>query len=106
MSLIITRRDPRLRIDTEQTREVADLDSVSPERWRAFWTKNPLTHLTDKPHSLFRLAGEHMEPRFAVLAEPARAFSALVSEIVDWRLQIYLRNHSQITSHGAANGSL
>ena len=89
----MTRRDPRLRADTEQTREVSDLDSVTPERWRSFWMKNPLTHLTDKPHSLFRLAGERLDPRFEVPAEYVSAFAALVSEIVEWRLQAYLRNH-------------
>ena len=91
VSLGLTRRDPRLRADTEQTREVSDLDSVTSERWRAFWTKNPLTHLTDKPHSLFQLSGQRLEPRFQVPAEHVTAFSALVSEIVEWRLQIYLR---------------
>ena len=54
--------------------------------------KNPLTHLTDKPHSLFRLAGERLEPRFEVPTENVAAFAALVSEIVEWRLQAYLRN--------------
>lgn len=101
VSLTLTRRDPRLRADTEQTREVSDLDSVTPERWRAFWTKNPLTHLTDKPHSLFRLAGERLEPRFDVAPEHVRAFSALVAEIVEWRLQIYFRNWIGGADNGA-----
>ena len=95
VSLTLTRRDPRLRADTEQTREVSDLDSVISERWRAFWTKNPLTHLTDKPQSVFQLSGERLEPRFEVPAENVTAFSALVSEIVEWRLQIYLREPSR-----------
>ncbi len=92
VSLTLTRRDPRLRADTEQTREVSDLDSVTGERWQAFWTKNPLTHLADKPHSLFRLSGNCLEPRFEVPAEHVTAFAALVSEVVEWRLQIYFRN--------------
>ena len=92
VSLTLTRRDPRLRADTEQTRAVSDLRSVDPGSWRAFWMKNPLTHLTDKPQSLFRLAGERLEPRFDVHDEHATTFSTLVSEIVEWRLQIYLRN--------------
>ena len=95
VSLILTRRDPRLRADTEQTREVSDLDAVTAERWRAFWTKNPLTHLTDKPHSLFRITGERLEPRFEVLGDYVPTFSPLVFEIVEWRLQIYLRARSR-----------
>ena len=92
VSLGFTRRDPRFRADTEQTREVSHFDSVTSERWQAFWTKNPLTHLTDEPHSLFQLSGQRLEPRFQVPAEHVTAFSALVSEIVGWRLQVYLRN--------------
>ena len=92
VSLTLTRRDPRLRADTEQTRQVSDLRSVDPGTWRAFWMKNPLMHLTDKPQSLFRLAEERLEPRFDVHDEHATTFSALVSEIVEWRLQIYQRN--------------
>ena len=94
VSLALTRRDPRLRADTEQTREVSDLDSVTSERWRAFWMKNPLTHLTNKSHSLFHLSGDRLRPRFEVSDEHVAALSDLASEIVDWRLQIYLRNRS------------
>ena len=94
VSLTLTRRDPRLRADTEQTREVSALDSVDSGRWRAFWMKNPLTHLTDKPHSLFQLTDERLEPDFAVSSEHVTAFSDLVAEIVEWRLQIYLRMRS------------
>ena len=92
-SLALTRRDPRLRADTEQTREVSDLDSVTAERWRSFWMKNPLTHLTDKPQSLFRLAGERLEPQFEVPGESVSAFGTLVSEVIEWRIQAYLREH-------------
>ena len=91
VSRTLIRRDPRFRADTEQTREVSDLDSITSERWRSFWMKNPLTHLTDKPRSLFRLSGDRLEPRFEVSAGHVTAFSALVSEIAEWRLQIYLR---------------
>ena len=103
-SLTLTRRDPRLRADTEQTREVSDLDSITPERWRAFWMKNPLTHLTDKPHSLFRLAGERLEPRFDVQVEHADTFATLVAEVVEWRLQIYIRNRSAKLAPALAAG--
>ena len=95
VSLDLIRRDPRLRADTEQTREVSDLDSVSTERWRAFWMKNPLTHLTDKPRSLFHLSEERLEPDFEVLSDYMQTFSSLVSEIVEWRLQTYLWERSR-----------
>ena len=90
-SLALTRSDPRLRADTEQTRQVSDLDAVTDRAWRSFWRKNPLTHLTDKPHSLFELSGERLEPRFEVPAEHVATFADMVAEIVEWRLQIYLR---------------
>ena len=91
VSLGLIRRDPRLRADAQETRQISDLDSVSPRTWDAFWRKNPLTYLTNKPASLFRLAGARLEPRFRVPEEHVDAFSALVAEIVEWRLQIYLR---------------
>ena len=87
----LTRRDPRLRADTEQTQQVADLDAVTAGAWRSFWMKNPLTHLTDNPHSLFRLSADCLEPRFSVPSEHVATFANLVAEIVEWRLQIYLR---------------
>ena len=91
MSLALTRRDPRLRADTEQTQQVSDLDAVTPGAWRSFWMKNPLTHLTDKRHSLFELSADRFEPRFAVPAEHIATFANMVAEIVEWRLQVYLR---------------
>ena len=95
-SLTLSRRDPRLRADTEQTRGVSDLDSITPERWRSFWMKNPLTHLTDKPQSLFHLAGGRLEPRFDVPAALIDAFSTLMAEIVEWRLGIYFHNREHL----------
>ena len=93
-SLDLTRRDPRLRAQTELTQQVSDLDSVNPQTWEAFWRKNPLKHLTDKDDSLFRLTNERLEPSFSVPSEHVAAFSALVAEIVEWRLHIYLRTRS------------
>ena len=94
VSLDLTRRDPRLRADTQETRQVSDLDSVPAGIWKAFWTKNPLTHLTNNRDSLFELSGERVEPRFEVQDEHVAAFSTLVAEILEWRLQIYFWNRS------------
>ena len=91
----LTRRDPRLRADTEKTAQVADLDAVSPAKWLGFWRKNPLRYLTDKDTSIFRLSGappaERLEPKFQVAQARSEVFCRLVQEIVEWRLQIYFR---------------
>ena len=93
-SLDLTRRDPRLRAPTELPQQFSDLDSVNPRTWEAFWRKNPLKYLTDKDDSLFRLTDQRLEPGFSVPSVYVAAFSALVAEIVEWRLHIYLRARS------------
>ena len=92
----LTRRDPRLRADTEQTRQVSDLDAVSDRAWLAFWRKNPLTYLSDKPHSLFELSADRLDPRFSVPAEHVATFASMVAEILEWRLQVYLRDRGAV----------
>ena len=85
------RRDPRLRADTEEPEGVSDLDSLTDAQWEAHWRKNPLKYLTNKPDSLFSIVGTRLEPRFSVPAEHVITFTNMVAEIVEWRLQIYLR---------------
>jgi len=96
VSLVLTRRDPRLRTDTQQPRAVSDLDTVTADQWLAHWKKNPLKYLTNKSGSLFRLTDGRLEPRFAVPDEHIETLSVLVEEIVEWRLQIYLRDRSAV----------
>ena len=96
VSLELARRDPRLRADTEESRAVSDLDSVTAGQWEAHWRRNPLKHLTDKPDSLFSMAGTRLEPRFSVPAGLVAQFAELAAEIVDWRLQVYLRNRGAV----------
>ena len=96
VSLEITRRDPRLRADTEEAKGVSDLDTLTDARWEAHWRKNPLKYLTNKPDSLFRMVGTRLEPRFSVPAGLATAFVELAAEIVEWRLQVYLRNRGAV----------
>lgn len=91
VSLEITRRDPRLRADAEQTKGVGDLDAVPDGAWLSFWKKNPLKYLSDKPQSLFNMSGDRLEPRFSVPEAMVGTFAELVAEIVEWRLQVYLR---------------
>ncbi len=93
-SKALTKRDPRLRADTEQTQQVSDLDAVTAGAWRSFWIKNPLTHLTNKPHSRFELSADRLEPRFNVADEHIVTFSEMVAEIVEWRLKIYLEGRA------------
>ena len=95
-SLQAIREDHRLRADI-QIREIPELDEVSAERWRAYWLKWPLKHLSNRPgKSLFsHEPGDHdgiMVPTFSVSDELREAFAELALEIVDWRLQNYLLN--------------
>ncbi len=93
-SLRAIREDHRLRADI-QIREIPNLDEVSPEKWRAYWLRWPLDHLSNKPgESLFsHESGEDggtMAPTFSVSGERQEAFVEMALEIVAWRLQDYL----------------
>ncbi len=93
-SLQAIREDHRLRADI-QIREIPNLDEVSPEKWRAYWLKWPLKHLSNKPgKSLFSHEpgddGGMMAPTFSVSVERREAFAEMAFEILDWRLQDYL----------------
>ena len=96
VSLELTRRDPRLRADTEESRAVSDLDSVTAGQWERHWRRNPLRYLTNNPDSLFSMTGTRLEPRFSVPAGLVTQFAELAAEIVDWRLQVYLRNRGAL----------
>ena len=96
VSLELTRRDPRLRADTEEPNGVSNLDSLTDAQWEAHWRKNPLKYLTNKPDSLFSMTGTRLEPRFSVPAGLADSFVELAAEIVEWRLQIYFRNRATL----------
>ncbi len=93
-SLHAIREDHRLRADI-QIKEISNLDEVSAEKWRAYWLKWPLEHLSNKPRkSLFRHEpgedGGLMAPTFSVSGERWEAFVEMALEIVAWRLQDYL----------------
>ena len=95
-SLRAIREDHRLRADI-QIKEIPDLDEVSPEKWRAYWLKWPLRHLSNAPsRSLFKHEpgdnGGSMVPAFSVADERREAFMDMAREIVAWRLQDYLLN--------------
>ena len=93
-SLRVIREDHRLRADI-QIKEIPNLDDVSAEKWRAYWLKWPLEHLSNKPgKSLFSHEpgedGGTVAPTFSVSGERREAFLEMALEIVTWRLQDYL----------------
>lgn len=93
-SLRAIREDHRLRADI-QIKEIPNLDEVSAEKWRAYWLKWPLEHLSNKrSKSLFsHESGDHgglMAPTFSVSGERRETFVEMALEIVAWRLQDYL----------------
>lgn len=98
-SLQAIRGDHRLRADIH-IKEIPDLDEVSPEKWRKYWFKWPLGHLSDKPDkSLFSHEpgddGGMMVPTFSVSDERRESFVEMALEIVVWRLQNYLLNRGE-----------
>ncbi len=104
-SLLDIRADRRLRADI-QVKEIADLDEVSVEKWRSYWLKWPLQHLSDKPgKSLFsHEPGNHggmMAPTFSVPQERRDVFVEMATEIVAWRLQDYLMSRSEVPAPSA-----
>lgn len=101
-SLRAIREDRRLRADI-QIKEIPNLDEVSAEKWRAYWLKWPLEHLSNKPgKSLFsHESGEDggtMAPTFSVPEENQDVFEEMAFEIVDWRLQNYLLSSAVVPS--------
>lgn len=93
-SLKTIREDHRLWADF-QFREIPNLEEASAERFRNYWLKWPLEHLSNKPgKSLFEHEpgdnGGMMVPTFSVSDERQEAFVELAFEILDWRLQDYL----------------
>ncbi|MBT7692463.1 MAG: DUF3427 domain-containing protein [Gemmatimonadales bacterium] len=88
-SLAIIRSDPRLRADAT-TQEMPDLDNVTERGWERYWLKWPITHLSDKADSLFRIRDDRLEPTYLVSAEQSAAFASMAAEIVEWRLLQYL----------------
>ncbi|MCY3890506.1 MAG: DEAD/DEAH box helicase family protein [bacterium] len=93
-SLQAIREDHRLRADIH-IKEIPNLDEVSPEKWRKYWFKWPLEHLSNRPgKSLFSHEpgddGGMMVPTFSVSDERREAFVEMAFEVLDWRLQDYL----------------
>ncbi|WP_419928137.1 helicase-related protein [Candidatus Poriferisocius sp.] len=98
-SLQAIREDHRLRADIH-IKEIPNLDEVSLEKWRKYWFKWPLGHLSNKPgKSLFSHEpgddGGMMVPSFLVSDERREAFVEMALEVVAWRLQNYLLDRGE-----------
>lgn len=88
------RGDHRLRADIH-IKDIPNLDEVSAEKWRKYWFRWPLKHLSNKQgESLFKHEpgddGGMMAPTFSVSHERREGFVEMALEIVAWRLQNYL----------------
>jgi superfamily II DNA or RNA helicase/HKD family nuclease len=84
----ILRGDPRLAADVGP--ELSD-DDVG---WEKYWLQWPVTRWTGEStgsagSALFRVSGDRFVPAFAVPAHTEDALSALVSELIDYRLCRY-----------------
>lgn len=95
--------DPRLAQDVP-SREFPDLDAAAGEKWAHYWRKWPLSHLSGvgdsarRTNSLFRLAGDRIEPTFAIDDEVGDVFDAMVAEIIEYRLASYVLNKEMSTT--------
>ena len=87
-SRAIMLRSPGLEADLVD-KKLGDPRTATPEVWRAYWTKWPLTHWTTSKPAQFRLTPTRFEPTFAVPAEVRDAFVAMTRELVDYRLYVY-----------------
>ncbi len=109
-SLKVIRADHRLQAEFK-FREISNLDEVSAEKWRTYWLKWPLGHLSNKPgKSLFsHETGDGdgmMLPTFSVSDHNQAAFEEMAFEIVDWRLQNYLMASTAVPQASAMPGQL
>lgn len=89
--------DPRLARDVP-VNEFPHLADAPANKWATYWRKWPISHLTGtgdsapRPHALFRISGDRIEPTFEVDDESAEVFESMVAEIIDYRLANYVLN--------------
>jgi superfamily II DNA or RNA helicase/diadenosine tetraphosphate (Ap4A) HIT family hydrolase len=97
-SLAILRRSPELLTDVS-SKALGNLDDLTPEKWTAYWRKWPLARWAGEGRkkgakAWFRLEGDRFEPRFEVGASSRQAVSAMLREVVDYRLARYRRSRA------------
>ncbi len=80
-------RDPRLTADVVSA-STPDPAAMTLAQWEAYWRKWPLTHLAGG--GFFRLGDETFGLVEPVSAEDAPTLTALIDELLDWRLTRYL----------------
>jgi len=93
--------DPRLARDV-QTQEIPSVADASESAWLAYWRKWPvaawLGELKGAKAEWFELKDDHFAPRFTVAPDLADSFTAMVAELVEWRLARYLVSQKPIDS--------
>ena len=100
-SLDILRRRPDLSADLQG--QFDDLDAVDPTVWRAYWEKNPIKAWTGgntsgRKSTWFRVHEGRFTPAHAVASADLEAFTAMLQEIVDYRLARYRQTLDTPTS--------
>lgn len=96
-SLQIVQGDPRLAADVE-TSEFASVQVVETAKWERYWRRNPVEAWV--AGEWFAIEGDRFVPRFEVSDDLADAFDAMVAELVEWRLHLYLVRGANEGSQG------
>jgi superfamily II DNA or RNA helicase/diadenosine tetraphosphate (Ap4A) HIT family hydrolase/HKD family nuclease len=101
---LLVRGDPRLQADTRSA-EMPDPSSASPDSWRDYWLRWPLSawagQLRGTARGWFRIDGHRFVPTFSIGTDVGDTFDAMVDEIVDFRLARYLFNKRGLQSAAA-----
>jgi hypothetical protein len=93
---VLQRRRPLLADLPEDKRELSDGKSAT---WQTYWRSNPVAawigaNRTPATNAYFTLTGTHLTATFNVAPEQVDVFSALVQELVDYRLAAYEVQHA------------
>ena len=102
----ILARDPMLAADLRDVQELGDFRQCSASQWRAYWRRNPIAawlgeNAANQRRAWFALDGEQFAPRIAIDAALREALTAMVAELVDWRLAEY-RNRPRVSQATSA----
>lgn len=100
---VLQRRRPLLGDLSDAMRALSD---GRAESWQRYWRDNPVNawvggNQPAGPPAFFRVREQRFEPTFAVVPERREAFTALVQELIDYRLAAY--EVRRIASTGGTN---
>lgn len=88
----VLRRSPELFDDIVAAERVDTLTPDNARAWQAYWRKNPIEAWTGAKktgRTWFRVEDDRLVPAFAIAPEHLPALSAMVHELVDYRLAAY-----------------